>query len=294
MIEELLRRAGADREKAAKTMRRATPDARANPILPAATVSSRALTLVVAIMTFLACLTLGGVLLTGKTAQSWQTQIAREATIQIKPGEGFDMEEALNKAEVLAETFPGVASAAIMDQAATARLLEPWLGTGLDLASLPVPRLVIVTIDTASPPDFDAIAAAVAREIPNASFDSHRTWVDRLIRMAQTTAWFGGGIFILVLAATVLTVIFATRGAMAGAGHVIEVLHFVGAEQNFISSQFRSRFFLIGLWGAAAGGLLAMLVFLALNFWQRLRPIRLQLCLAGFRLGWKAMVHLLW
>jgi cell division transport system permease protein len=267
MIEDLLRRAGADREKAGRTPRRAVPDARVNDILPAVTVSSRALTLVVAIMTFLACLTLGSVVLVSRTAEAWQTQVAREATIQIKPADGFDMEAALTGAKALAESQPGVASASIVDAAATARLLEPWLGPDLDIDALPVPRLVIVTIDTAAPPDFDALAALVAREVPNGSFDSHRTWVDRLITMARTTALFGAGIFVLVLSATVLTVVFATRGAMAGAGHVIEVLHFVGAEQGFISALFRRRFFMIGLWGAAAGGALAMLLFLALRLW---------------------------
>ena len=267
MIEELLRRAGADREKAAKSFRRIMPDGKANPILPSTTVSSNALTLVVAIMTFLACLTLGSVILVNRTAETWQTQIAREATIQIRPAEGFDMDAALEKAKNLAETFDGITSANIVDKEATARLLEPWLGSGLDLDTLPVPRLVVVTIDPNSLPDFEAMAASVARDIPNGSFDSHRTWVDRLITMARTTALFGTGIFILVLAATVLTVVFATRGAMAGAGHVIEVLHFVGAEQNFISRQFRHRFFLIGLWGAAAGGFLASVLFLALRFW---------------------------
>jgi cell division transport system permease protein len=267
MIEELLRRAGADREKAAKSFRRIMPDGKANPILPSTTVSSRALTLVVAIMTFLACLTLGSVILVNRTAETWQTQIAREATIQIRPAEGFDMDAALEKARSLAETFDGITSASIVDKEATARLLEPWLGSGLDLDTLPVPRLVVVTIDPNSQPDFEAMAASVARDIPNGSFDSHRNWVDRLITMARTTALFGTGIFVLVLAATVLTVVFATRGAMAGAGHVIEVLHFVGAQQNFISRQFRHRFFLIGLWGAAAGGFIASLMFLALRFW---------------------------
>lgn len=272
MIEDLLRSIGADREKAALARRRPAGGGAAttqNPILPAATVSSRALTFVVAIMTFLACVTLGTVLLVNKTAQTWQTQIAREATIQIRPADGFDMEAALEKAEALAETFAGVASASIVDRAATARLLEPWLGSGLDIETLPVPRLVVVTIDIDAPPDFEAIAAAVARDIPNASFDSHRTWVDRLIAMAHTTSMFGIAIFLLMLSATVLTVVFATRGAMAGAGHVIEVLHFIGAESRFIASQFRSRFFMIGLWGAASGGALAIALFLALRLWGR-------------------------
>ena len=69
----------------------------------------------------------------------------------------------------------------------------------------------------------------------------------------------------LMLTATVLTVIFATRGAMAGSGHIIDVLHFVGAEARFIAAEFRRHFLLTGMKGAAAGGLAAIVVFAA--FW---------------------------
>jgi cell division transport system permease protein len=267
MIEDLLRKLGADREKARRMALRPQGAIGQNPILPASTVSSRALTLVVSIMTFLACLTFGSVILVNQTASAWQNQISREATIQIRPADDLDMDAALEKARQLAAAFPGVTGAEIVDRAATARLLEPWLGTGLDIDTLPVPRLVVVTINTDAPPDFEAFAAAVARDLPNATFDSHRTWVDRLITMARTTAIIGAIIFVLMLTATILTVVFATRGAMAGAGHVIEVLHFIGAESRYIALLFRNRFFLIGLWGAAVGGSLAIAVFFALHLW---------------------------
>ena len=48
--------------------------------------------------------------------------------------------------------------------------------------------------------------------------------------MARTTVTIGMAVLVLMLSATVLSVVFATRGAMAGNGHIIEVLHFVGAE----------------------------------------------------------------
>ena len=72
----------------------------------------------------------------------------------------------------------------------------------------------------------------------------------------------------LMLAATMLSVVFATRGAMAGNGHIIEVLHFVGAEARFIAGEFRRHFLLTGMKGAAAGGAAAMVVFLAFSWWS--------------------------
>lgn len=238
------------------------------PLVPASNVSGNALMLVIAIMAFLACLTLGAVSMVRATAQSWQSQISREITIQIKPDDTLDMEKALADARDLALTFDGTTNGNIVDKAATARLLEPWLGEGLDLDELPVPRLVIITIDEQNPPDFDGLRKALTETVPQAILDDHRTWVDRLVAMARTTALIGTGILVLVFSAMVLTVIFATRGALSGNRHIVEVLHFVGAEAGFVASEFQKHFLKISLKGAGAGGLLAALSFATASYWQ--------------------------
>ncbi|NRP22686.1 hypothetical protein LPJGGPFB_05946 [Ensifer adhaerens] len=238
------------------------------PIVPSTNVSGHALMCVIAIMSFLACLTLGGVSMVRATAQSWQSQISREITIQIKPDDNLDMEKALADARDLALTFSGATGGNIVDRAATARLLEPWLGEGLDLDELPVPRLVIITIDENNPPDFAAMRKALTEIIPQAFLDDHRTWVDRLVAMANTTAMIGTGVLVLVFSTMVLTVIFATRGALSGNRHIVEVLHFVGAEAGFVASEFQKHFLRISLKGAGAGGLLAALFFALAGYWQ--------------------------
>lgn len=240
---------------------------KAPPIVPGARIGGNALLFVIAIMTFLSCLTLGAVSLVRDAAGAWQNEIAREATIQIKPVDGLDMEAALAKTAETARAAPGVSGVRIVDEEATSRLLEPWLGSNVDLAALPVPRLVIVTIDRRNPPDFATLRAALAADGFNAALDDHRTWVDRLVAMASTTVAIGLAVLVLMLGATVLCVVFATRGAMAGSGQIIEVLHFVGAEARFIAAEFRRHFLLIGLKGAAGGGAVAAACFLAFSFW---------------------------
>ena len=69
--------------------------------------------------------------------------------------------------------------------------------------------------------------------------------------MAQTTVAGGIGVLVLMLAATVLSVIFATRGAMATNRPIVEVLHFIGAKSGFIAGQFQRHFLLLGLKGGA-------------------------------------------
>jgi cell division transport system permease protein len=238
------------------------------PILPPSNIQGNALMVVIAIMAFLACLTLGSVSMVRATAAGWQSQIAREITIQIKTAEGLDMDAALRKARDVALTFVGTRDGTIMDDAATARLLEPWLGADLELDELPVPRLVIVTIDESNPPDFAAMRDLLKTEVPQAFLDDHRTWVDRLVSMARTTVWIGTGVLILVFTAMILTVIFATRGALSGNRHIVEVLHFVGAERSFVAREFQKHFLKISLKGSAIGGAVAALLFAMASLWQ--------------------------
>jgi len=237
-------------------------------IVPPGNISGQALIIVIAIMSFLSCLTGGAVSMVRSTADSWQSQISREITIQVKPDDNFDMDTVLNQVRTGVLAIPGVTSASIVDRAATERLLEPWLGKGFDIDALPVPRLVIITVDEENPPDYQALRQALSEVTPQAVLDDHRAWTDRLVAMARMMSLLGFGVLGLMLAATALTVIFATRGAMAGNRHIIEVLHFVGAKTSFIAGQFQTRFFLIGLKGALIGGVAAALVFVVLSLWQ--------------------------
>ncbi|MGB7287816.1 MAG: ABC transporter permease [Salaquimonas sp.] len=237
-------------------------------IVPREGVAGQALLTVIAIMAFLACLTLGGVFLVRETAQGWQNDISREVTVQIRPYENIDLEKSIGEATQLLLSYSGVEKVTLLDDAATARLLEPFLGSGLQLEELPIPALLTVTVDQEETLDYRAMAERLSSEVPGASLDDHRSWVDRLTTMARTTVLAGVVIFILVMTATVLTVVFATRGAMAGNKDVVDVLHFVGADRTFIAREFEHHFLRLGLIGSLSGGLGAIFVFLGLSFWS--------------------------
>src|ERR1700748_1708101 len=63
-----------------------------SPIVPRASIAGRALVAVVAIMTFLASITTGMVLLVSSSAAEWQSEVASEITIQIRPVAGRDLD----------------------------------------------------------------------------------------------------------------------------------------------------------------------------------------------------------
>lgn len=243
-----------------------TPPKPSGPIVPAASVASRALFFVIAIMAFLACVTVGAVSLVAGAAAQWQSEISREVTIQIRPVEGLDLEAAVGRAlEVLADA-PGVSDARALSHSEIRNLLEPWLGVGADLDELPVPRLILVEIDQQEPPDFARLRQRLVQAVPTASLDGHDLWQERLRVMAATVVVSGTGVLGLVLAATVLSVVFATRGAMASNRSVVEVLHLVGAKEAFIARQFERHFLRLGLKGGFAGGVMAIFAFAAVRW----------------------------
>jgi len=232
-----------------------------SPIVPRASISGRALVAVVAIMTFLASITTGTVLLVSASAAEWQSEVASEITMQVRPQTGRDLDRDVTAAAEAMRTQPGIVQVKPFSKDESARLLEPWLGTGLSIDQLPVPRVVIARVQPGTTLDLAGLRKAVTLVAPSASVDDHRAWIERMRSMTGATVFAGIGILVLVIAATIISVSFATRGAMAANRPIVEVLHFVGAGDRYIANHFLRHFLRLGLEGGVIGGGAAMLGF---------------------------------
>jgi cell division transport system permease protein len=239
---------------------------RTSQLVPENTVTANALTTVIAIMSFLACLTLGAVTLVRDASRDWQVDILREVTIQIRPIEGIDTSAEAARAATIARSIRGVSSVRVLDDEENVRLLEPWLGSGLEIDDLPVPRLIVVLLSNPTAVNLDGLSDRLKSEVHGASLDDHRQWTGRLQTMANVTVIIGASILSLVFIATILSVVFATRGAMAANRDIVSVLHFVGAEDGYIAREFQRHSLLLGLKGGLAGALTAAILFAVLSF----------------------------
>jgi cell division transport system permease protein len=242
----------------------------ATAIVPKSSISGRSLTAVIAIMSFLSALTAGAVMMVVGAASDWRSDVAREVTIQVRPVAGRDTDADVRKAVELTRAAPGIAEVRAYTKEESARLIEPWLGHGLILDDLPIPRMIVVKLWSGAPPDFAALRETLAAQVPGASLDDHRRWIDRMRNMASAAAAGGLAILALVLVVTILSVTFATRGAMATNRPIVEVLHYVGATDGFVARQFQRHFLALGFKGGAIGGGAAIILFgvvQALNTW---------------------------
>ena len=232
-----------------------------SPIVPRASIAGRALVAVVAIMTFLASITTGTVLLVSASAAEWQSEVASEITIQVRPVPGRDLDRDAAAVTQAVRAQPGIVEVRPFTREESSKLLEPWLGTGLSLDDLPVPRVIVARVQPGGTLDLAALRALVTLVAPTASVDDHRAWIERMRSMTGATLFAGIGILALVIIATIISVSFATRGAMAANRPIVEVLHFVGAGDRYIANRFLRHFLRLGLEGGVIGGGVAMLGF---------------------------------
>ncbi len=241
---------------------------------------------IIGFMVYLSVLAVAGLLAMDGMAERWRTGIESTMTVQIPASDDpkRDDERVKNVVGVL-RAIPEVIRTESIPQPQILGLLEPWIGKDLAAQDLPLPRLVDVDLRPGSNPDMAMITDRLQRAAPGAIIDDHRIWLRRLLDLIHSAQALAGAILAFIALATVGTVVFTTRTGLAIHMDVIEVLHFIGAQDDYIADQFAARAMFLGLKGGGLGlglgvptlmsldhfaGKMAesMLPHLTLGFWQ--------------------------
>lgn len=232
------------------------------PILPGIgenIMSGWSLVRIIAIMCFLASLALGAVLAVNDAAAKWSNNLSGALTIQLKASPDMVEAEQIARTQEILKTIDAVVSVRVLGKAASAKLLEPWLGNQGILKELPLPVLVEVTLDGrhgsgGAPEDnYSVLREKLASTVPGSVLDDHRRWNDQLDRVSSALRWLALCILFLIAGATAMIIIFATRSGLAANEHIVEVLHLVGARDALIAREFQNHFFWIALWSGLMG-----------------------------------------
>src|SRR5436305_1505425 len=232
-----------------------------SPVVGRASIAGRTLVAVVAIMTCLASITTGTVLLVSASAAESQAAVTTATTIQVRTAAGRDLHHDTAALAQAMRAQSGIVEVRPFSTQESAKLLEPWLGSGFSISDLPLPRVIVARVQPGTTLDLAALRSRVTQVAPTASVDDHRAWIERMRSMTGATVIAGIGILALVIVATIISVSFATRGAMAANRPIVEVLHFVGAGDRYIANRFLRHFLRLGLEGGLIGGVAAMLLF---------------------------------
>lgn len=215
--------------------------------------SVRFLPWIIALMVYLAGLALAGTLVLNGALARWDRSLTGTLTVQLPPAEDGKGDGGMNVVLELLRVTPGVTSAEPLSRDATARLIEPWLGTALTPEELALPRLIDLRVNPDAPPDVAALRTHLAAAAPGAELDDHRSWLGRLATLVLSIELTAMAIVALIGIAAVMTVVFTTRAGLAVHHAVIEVLHLIGARDRYIARQFERQALALGLRGGLVG-----------------------------------------
>ena len=268
----------------------AIPLRRPGSLVPQRSVAGRSLVMVIAIMTFLACLAAGAAHLVSRAVNDWTASIASEMSIEVRPMPGRDIEADGAAAAKAAGDTKGITAVKVFTRGESEALLQPWIGTGLDVADLPIPRMITLERDTGVDLDTADLTQRLSRLGPAASLDDHRAFISRLSTMANALIVVALGVVVLVLAASALAVGFATRSAVALNHEVVEVLHLVGADDDFVAREFQRRFLALGIEGGVVGAVVAAICYFvagitATHFASSAAAEQMEAVFGSFRFG---------
>jgi cell division transport system permease protein len=214
---------------------------------------------IIALMSYLAALTLLAAALTGSLAWRWTEGVSGAVTVILAPaGDGAPADDGqrIARARDALASVPGVTGVEVLDAAQVARRLQPWLGAGASAEDLPLPRLLAVRVSAERRPDIDAMRRRLDQAAPGAVVDDHGIWRAEIARLAWRMMSFAGLAVVLIALASAAVVVFAVRAGLAIHRETIEVLHLIGAHDGYIARQFQSYATKL----AFQGGLIALVV----------------------------------
>ena len=221
---------------------------------------------VIAIMLFLTLLVAAAGLTLADAARQGGDDLAQQVTIQII--EADPIARAGQRVAVARKlrSVPGILTVTAVPDAEVRNLLEPWLGTGVIDADIPVPALVDVRLNgVPTAATLDRLETILRPIAPNVRIDSHSSWMAPFFDLMAALVWLAVGILFLLLLATSAVVILAVRSSLNTHRETIQIMHMMGSTDVQAARLFQRRVALDALLGGMVGFFAAAAVILLLG-----------------------------
>lgn len=229
----------------------------------------RLLPLIVAAMTLLAALALGGAEGAAGLARQWRAGAAASMTVQVpRPAAVImtpDGKTASRRDRVLAalRATDGVAEVRPLGDGEVADLLRPWLGQGAEALSIPLPGVIAVRLRPGAL-DLERLRAAIEAAATGSVAELHEPWVGRLSLLARSLESCALLTVLLVAGLAAAVVAIATRAGLSAREDAVAIVHGLGASDGMICGRFARRAFALALMGGMGGVVVALPVLLSL------------------------------
>jgi cell division transport system permease protein len=228
--------------------------------------AARTLPWIIAVMAFLATIALAGAILLNGVIVRWSNSLTGTLTIQVPAASTADETEArIRRVVALLREQQGITRVRVLSAGESSALVEPWLGRGAAAIGLPLPRLIDVGLADDGRADLAELRKRIETAAPGATVEEHQKWLDEMIGVIRWGWRLALVIVVLIFFAAAMTIVFAMRTSLRIHRNVTDVLHLIGARDQYIAEQFQRHAFRLGLLGGCIGAGFAALVLIGLE-----------------------------
>ena len=148
---------------------------------------------------------------------------------------------------------PAVKSFEALQEKEIKKLVSPWLGEDFSLEDIPLPGLIAVELNVSSPEALEKLTGSIKKLSPTARVDTHREWLQDILRFTGTLQWIALFVALIVALTTVTAISSGVKSRMAVHKDQVEILHLIGASDKYIARQFQWHAIIIALLGSILG-----------------------------------------
>ncbi len=229
------------------------------------------LILLISLMSFLAVLSLSGTIAINAMTNRWSSGLENKVTVEIavETKDGHILSQETIREETLSiykmlSNRKDVKSANILSYEDIQELLSPWLGKDMSLKDLPLPGLIAVELQNIDANGLETLTKDIEKISRYAKLETHREWLSDLINFANNLRSLALIITIIIGSITIVAISYAVRTRLALHHDEVELLHHMGASDNYIAKQFRNHAIILsfkgGIIGTTAGLIITFLL----------------------------------
>jgi cell division transport system permease protein len=229
-------------------------------LLPADSRQVRPLTIVVSIMCALGCLSALGAAAGFRAADTWTSDLKSAMTVVVQNPRD---DASLARAADLVARLEGVTRASAMSRERAKDLLRNY-GTdmGATLDALPAPRLIEVGVAARQTRVADRIEVAMKAAGFTSFVNDHSRFTGEVLRTSTLVRIIALAAVTALIVAAIASIAFAARAALETRRDAVEILHLVGAKDEFVAREVQVRFLRLGVIAGGIGAGVAAIIML--------------------------------
>lgn len=228
--------------------------------------------MLVCLMTILLLLSFAGAFALSSIAQNWSSGLEGKASVEIpavdENGALLDKEKISRQTILVSEALKDISlirEITVLKESDIIELVKPWLGDTIDTSTTPLPGIIAIEFHQHAEIDYGVIENRIQSIAPQARLDTHDSWLSDILKLTNSLRFAAFIIISVIGLTTIVAIAGAVRTRLSAYKEDLELLHLMGAGDNYISGQFQKHTMILAFQGSLIGMIIGLILLFLIN-----------------------------